>query len=234
MHSPISSFVERAGRRLHGAANRAFQTSLGLLIYAGIAEHKCSLLPTTKAACRSSHPLLVWHGTSKLLPFCRMSGSERFCTVCRKQMRDSKGGAREQRTWQPEGQSLASERTSSSWVIQFVEAITGSAEEVEDYEYYWKCRRALQASTGKADSGFPGVVGAVAHGLDSESRSLARRASPIAARTGAALHTADSRAVATIGSADCAVSGFAGGADIGGVDISRAGRRGRQMGASES
>src|SRR5664279_4494487 len=215
MHSPISSFVERAGRRLHGAANRAFQTSLGLLIYAGIAEHKCSLLPTTKAACRSPHPLLVWHGTSKLLPFCRMC-------------------AREQRTWQPEGQSLASERTSSSWMIQFVEAITGSAEEVEDYEYYWKCRRDLQASTGKADSGFPGVVGAVAHGLDSESRSLARRASPIAARTGAALHTADSRAVATIGSADCAVSGFAGGADIGGVDISRAGRRGRQMGASES
>ncbi len=58
------------------------------------------------------------------------------------------------------------------------------------------------------------------------------RASP--GRAGAALRATDSRAVAAVGSADCAVSGFAGGADPGGVHVSRASRRGRPMGAGPS
>ena len=57
---------------------------------------------------------------------------------------------------------------------------------------------------------------------------------PAQADAGAALHATDSRAVAAVGSADCAVSGFACGADPGGVHVSRASRRGRQMGASAS
>ena len=55
-----------------------------------------------------------------------------------------------------------------------------------------------------------------------------------AAPAAAAVPAADSRTVAAVGSADCAVSGFTGGADPGRIHISRAGRRGRPMGASAS
>ena len=52
--------------------------------------------------------------------------------------------------------------------------------------------------------------------------------SPATERSGAALRTADSRAVAAASSTDCAVSRFAGGADPGGVHVPRASRRGRR------
>ncbi len=55
-----------------------------------------------------------------------------------------------------------------------------------------------------------------------------------AERARPALHAIDSRTVAAVGGADCAVSGFAGGADPGGVHVSRASRRGRPMGARAS
>ena len=48
-------------------------------------------------------------------------------------------------------------------------------------------------------------------------------------RAGAALHAIDSRTVAANGSADCALSGFAGGAGPGGGHVSRASRRGQPL-----
>ena len=65
-----------------------------------------------------------------------------------------------------------------------------------------------------------------------------RRASPAAGRAGAApappYAQQTSRTIAAVGSADCPVSGFAGVADPGGVDVSRASGRGRPMGAGAS
>ncbi len=57
---------------------------------------------------------------------------------------------------------------------------------------------------------------------------------PAPGGAGAAIRATFSRAVAAVGCADCAVSGFAGGADPGGVHVPRASRRGRQMGAGAS
>ena len=57
---------------------------------------------------------------------------------------------------------------------------------------------------------------------------------PPQARAGAALRATESRTIAAVGSADCPVSGFAGVADPGGVDVSRASGRGRPMGAGAS
>jgi hypothetical protein len=96
-----------------------------------------------------------------------------------------------------------------------------STEEVQEHEYFQICRRLFEVSIGQAESGLSLVVNSVLRGLASKfvCRSRPRRA-------GAVLCPTDSRPVAAVGRADCAVSGFAGGADSGGVDLSRAGRRG--------
>src|ERR1017187_3162898 len=109
------------------------------------------------------------------------------------------------------------------------------AEEVQEHEHFRTCRRVLKASIGRPEFAFPVVVGSVVGGLASESIGLSRRATPGAAarrpgsgadRAGSALHATDSRTVAAIGGADCAVSRFAGGSDPGGVHVSGATRRG--------
>src|SRR5208283_1652303 len=101
-----------------------------------------------------------------------------------------------------------------------------------EHEHFRTCDKVLKASIGQADIGFPVVVGPVVRDLASEAVGLSRRASPGAGRAGAAIRATDSRAVAAVGSADCAVSGFAGGAGPGGGHVSRASRGGRQMAAS--
>src|SRR5580704_8690078 len=57
---------------------------------------------------------------------------------------------------------------------------------------------------------------------------------PRTGRVGAAIHLADSRTIAAVSSADCSVSGLPCGEDPGRVHVSRADRRGRQMGAGAS
>ena len=69
---------------------------------------------------------------------------------------------------------------------------------------------------GQADSSFLVEVGSVVRDLASEPVGASRRTSPAAGRAGAALRATKSRTIAAVGSADCAVSGFAGGADSGG------------------
>src|SRR5208283_582930 len=100
-----------------------------------------------------------------------------------------------------------------------------------EHEHFRTSDKALKSSIGQADSGFPVVVGSIVRELASEAVGLSRRASPGAGRAGAAIRGTDSRAVAAVGSADCAVSGFAGGTDPGSGDVSRASRGGRQMAA---
>jgi hypothetical protein len=80
---------------------------------------------------------------------------------------------------------------------------------------------------GKAEFGFPVTV---ARDFISEHGVRARRPDAVAKRSdttssgtttrGAALHATDCRSVGATGSADCTVSGFTGGAGLGGVYIS--------------
>src|SRR5580658_2905570 len=101
------------------------------------------------------------------------------------------------------------------------------------------------ARIGQAEFGFPVVVGTVVRNLASGGISLSRRTRPGAGTgyatgsggvigSGSALHTANSCSVAATGSTNRAVSGFARGADSGGVYVSRTGGRGRPLGAGES
>src|ERR1035437_2499079 len=106
------------------------------------------------------------------------------------------------------------------------------AEEVQKHDLFRTGGRVLKASIGQGNFGFSGVGGPVVRDMASEPACLSRRASLGAGHAGAATHATDSRPVAAVGSADCAVSRFPCGADPGGVHVSRASRRGRQMGAS--
>src|SRR6266571_6529826 len=92
------------------------------------------------------------------------------------------------------------------------------------------CRGVLKASLGQAAFAFPVAVASVVRGLASEPVGPTRRARPGAGLAGSTIHSADSRAIGAVGSADCAVSRFACRPDPCCVDVSRAGRRGRPMG----
>src|SRR4029077_731988 len=94
----------------------------------------------------------------------------------------------------------------------------------------WKS--VLMASIGQANFSFRGVVGPVVFDVASECVGLSRRATPGTGHAGRAVHATDSRADAGVGCADRIVSGFARGADPGGLHVSRASRRGGQMGTS--
>src|SRR6266404_68307 len=99
---------------------------------------------------------------------------------------------------------------------------------------HFRTGRRVNARTRQADFGFPVVVGLAVRYLASERVGLSRCAKPGPSRARTTIRAADSRAVAAVGSADCAISGFACGADPRGVHVSRRNRRGRPMGAIAS
>src|SRR6266446_6101809 len=115
------------------------------------------------------------------------------------------------------------------------------AAEGQGHKHFRACGRVFKATIARADSDFYDDACFVVRYAASEPGGISRRAGIPAvhggwesASAGAVLHATNSREAAAVGSADCPVSGFAGGADHGGVYVSRASRRGRQMGASAS
>src|SRR6266849_5544334 len=109
-----------------------------------------------------------------------------------------------------------------------------SEDKVQAHGHFRTHRGVLKASLGQAAFGFPVAVGSVVRGLASEPVGPTRRARPGAGLAGSTIHSADSRAIGAVGSADCAVSRFACRPDPCCVDVYRACRRGRPMGASAS
>ena len=92
-------------------------------------------------------------------------------------------------------------------------SLPNAAEEVQVHEHFGTCRRVFNASTGRADINLPVGVGSDLRDLASERVGPPRRARPApnraaTDRAGAALHAGDSRTVAAVGSADCALSGL--------------------------
>src|ERR1022692_4914536 len=79
-------------------------------------------------------------------------------------------------------------------------------QEVQEHEHFQTCRRLFGVSIGQSESGLFLVVSSVLRGLASEAVGLSRRPSRGAGRAGAPLYATDCRAVAAVGSADCAVS----------------------------
>src|ERR1700731_4212326 len=111
------------------------------------------------------------------------------------------------------------------------------AAEVEYREYFRTCRK-LRVASERVEFDFAAVFGPLVCDLASELVGLSRRADAKRRDTGgsrsSAVHSADCRPVTAVSIADRVVSGFARVADPGCVHISRAGGRGRSMGASAS
>src|SRR6266446_6702077 len=104
----------------------------------------------------------------------------------------------------------------------------------QDHKYFRAHGEVFEASSARADSRFYDDPRSVVRYVASEPGGVSGCASPGAGRTSATTRATSSRAVAAVGSTRCAISGFAGGADPGCFHVSRASRRGRQMGARAS
>src|ERR1019366_5240273 len=110
---------------------------------------------------------------------------------------------------------------------------------VKAHECSWTWQRILKASIGQADSRLCVVSHAVVRSLAAEyggqsGRAAASPAASRSGRAGTALRATDARTIAATGGADCALSGFACGADSRGRNVSRAGGGSGPMGTSAS
>src|SRR6266446_2166959 len=83
----------------------------------------------------------------------------------------------------------------------------------QDHKHFRAYGEVFEASSARADSRFYDDPCSVVRYVASEPGGVSRRASRDTGHAGANTRATNSRPVASVGSPDCAVSGFAGGAD---------------------